>query len=159
MAGRPGDGAVPLGEALSLCHEPAELRQLADPEGGLDVGEPVVESQLGDLVVPAPTLRLLLDAVVPERAEAIGKLGRVGGDRTPFSCGYDLHRMERERGHVGVGTVPDRSVGGLRPERMRGVLDDNPRPFTDYREVDGQARIVDGDQRVPRRTERARVRG
>src|SRR5205085_6093039 len=67
----------------------SELRQLADAERALDVGEPVVVAQLHDLVHPRRLLAALPviggDAMVAERAHPRRELGARRRHRPAFS--------------------------------------------------------------------------
>ena len=86
--------------------------------------------------------------MVAEPAESLSELLGVGGDGTALAGGHGLDRMEREAAHVAVGAVADGAVGGLGPECVRRVLDDDRRSRTDGTQVEREAGVVHGHEGV-----------
>jgi hypothetical protein len=135
-------------DRVATFDDPSELLELAPTEGRLHVGQPVVEAVLGDFVVPAFLGWRARDPVRAERAKSVGEVVVIGGDDAAFSRGDGLHRMEGEAGHLRVGAVADRPIRRQGAERMRSILDHHTRPVCQLGEIDREARVVNGDERV-----------
>ena len=153
---------VAPGEPVTTLPEPVELLQLAQPEGGLEVGQPVVVAEFRNLVAPGTRGVGMADPVVAHRAESLGQVLAVGQHGAPLAGRHLLGRVEGERRHVGE--RPHRPVPEGAPDRMGRVGDQDPLVLAREREqpvvVAGQAREVHGqdDARARRRQALHRVR-
>jgi len=114
-------------EATAVGLEGVELGELHAADGGLDVGEVVLVSEGGDLVVPGSLRGVALpgiarDPVQPEHLHPGGKLVVIGGDHSAFARGEVLRGVEGEGG--GGANRTDALAAVLRRQGMGGVFDD-----------------------------------
>ena len=91
--------------------------QLGQPDGGLQVGEAVVEPQHG---VEVGALRVLPLAAV--EADELGQFVALAGDHAALARGEGLVAEERVGGHVGV--APHVLTAHPCAQRLGGILDD-----------------------------------
>ena len=140
--------SVPLRELVASFDEALELPELAGAERRLDVGEPVVEAELLDVVDPAALVRPRPDPVMAKSTESLRVVGRVGGHCTTLAGRDRLDRVEREAAHVAVRAVADRAVRCCRADGVRGVFDHDTRPVLERGKIDGKSREMDGHEGI-----------
>src|SRR5262249_12145301 len=133
------------GDAAARREDAVELLELADPDRGADVVEPVVEAE-PRVVEPAAPVR---PALVAEGGEEAPLVFRMGGDHAALAGRHLLVRVEGA--HRGRSMRSDRITLVAGAERLTGVVDQrDPVPVADRLQLVELARVavdVHGDDR------------
>ena len=110
--------------------ERIKLAQLRQPQGSLQIGDAIVETQLHLLVVPGAVAglghlrRIPGHTVATQALQALSEFRVVGQDHPAFGAGDDLHRMETEHRHRRKLTATYRTTGIGRSDRVGRIFDD-----------------------------------
>lgn len=110
-------------------NESVELVQLGQAQGRLQIGDAVIETQLGLLVVPGAVAglghlrRVAGHAVAAQAAQMVRQLRAVGQDHAALGAGDDFHRMKAEHRHRREFAAAHRPPGIGRAHRVGGILD------------------------------------
>src|SRR5687767_10083060 len=96
---------IALGDRRPPRDEARELPHLRETQRALEVGEPIVESELVDLVVPGPVALgqrgVSTNPMMTEAPHAVRQVRRAREHHSALAGGDVLDRMEAEHHHVG----------------------------------------------------------
>ena len=90
------------GDGLSSGYRGRQLCQLADAQGALDVGQPVIVAQVdhfvGEGALGSALAEIGRDAMIAKPSHAPGQFGVVGRDRAALAGRHMFDGMKAERG-------------------------------------------------------------
>ena len=132
---------IPCGDLSPSLNKPVETPQLRKAEGGLDVGDPVVEAEIEHLEVPAPLSWLTVagNPMGSKPPETVCKLRMIGQDHSPLAGCDRFDEVEAQNRHVRVTAAPD-----LHPSTARAAPRSSPVGSTK-----GLGRILDDQELMP----------